>query len=501
MSETVEAVKTLASLCGRPLPRDSSQYEDFLGEIRNWKVAWNSEEQEAKLNLLLQQRKSVLVWIASTLGLKRSGTKAVLAESIVSHLCASRPSATCRGTIVSPVHHNNNNTVTSSSNSKSNKMHSLPSIRVVFGEVFYFDIKTESTGIIFGEVERRIMNHPFTEIENQFMRILGPPFNDGKGIAWFSTTALEIGAKSVPIYFTVPSSWKTASIVLRCLRVDLSLPLHMWKNEWPFPVIAQVNGYSMKLKTATRYTNGKIFGVDGATDISEYVRRDNNSSNKVVIFRPSTSSDASSNNVKVEYLFFAQPAYIYTDGDIFNSISSNSWSRFLQRIRQMGNVPFAEVTSASHLEWFRLYILNYMAAEDLQLEHFQILLRCPLSLTPLKWPALSISCKHLQCFDLLSFLSFTRNNLRFLCPICSIQVCWDELLICPFTLEILSHYPDAKALNIYSDGSFQIVREEIEQDCTTTSATTPRNKNTSNHHPCHVEQPQIIDLSDDDDDE
>jgi len=133
--------------------------------------------------------------------------------------------------------------------------------------------------------------------------------------------------------------------------------------------------------------------------------------------------------------------------------------------------------------------------------HFQILLRCPLSLTPLKWPALSISCKHLQCFDLLSFLSFTRNNLRFLCPICSIQVCWDELLICPFTLEILSHYPDAKALNIYSDGSFQIVREEIEQDCTTTSATTPRNKNTSNHHPCHVEQPQIIDLSDDDDDE
>jgi len=44
-------------------------------------VAWNSEEQEAKLNLLLQQRKSVLVWIASTLGLKRSGTKAVLAES------------------------------------------------------------------------------------------------------------------------------------------------------------------------------------------------------------------------------------------------------------------------------------------------------------------------------------------------------------------------------------------------------------------------------------
>lgn len=89
--------------------------------------------------------------------------------------------------------------------------------------------------------------------------------------------------------------------------MDLSLPLHMWKNEWPFPVIAQVNGYSMKLKTATRYTNGKIFGVDGATDISEYVRRDNNSSNKVVIFRPSTSSDASNNNVKVEYLFFAQP--------------------------------------------------------------------------------------------------------------------------------------------------------------------------------------------------
>jgi len=69
-------------------------------------------------------------------------------------------------------------------------MHSLPSIRVVCGEVLYLHRKTESTGIIFGEVERRIMNHPFTEIENQFMRILGPPFNDGKGIAWFSTTAL-----------------------------------------------------------------------------------------------------------------------------------------------------------------------------------------------------------------------------------------------------------------------------------------------------------------------
>ncbi|GJQ11976.1 hypothetical protein GpartN1_g3767.t1 [Galdieria partita] len=467
LSDVAEAIQVLAAICGYRSPGDTAGFEEFLKEIRQFTADWDSEEQNEKVSILLQHRKTVLVFIASSLGLKRSGTKAALADSIISRLSVSRQRVNT--SLVSRPSSNTSNT--------------LPSVRVVCGEVLYLHRKTESTGIVFGEVEKRIMSYPFTQVENQFMRILGSPLNDGKGMAWFSSVALEIGTKSVPLYFSVPYHWRDSSIVLRCLRVDLSVPLHMWKNEWPFPVIAQVNGYQMRLKTATRYTNGKIFGVDGATDISEHVRKDN-SSNKVVVFRPSTS-DAS--NVKVEYILFAQPAYIYSDGDIINNISMNSWSRFLQRIRHMGNIPYLDDTQVSKLEWFQLYIMNYMAAEELELEQFQVSLRCPLSLVPLKLPTLSIFCKHMQCFDLSAFLSFSRNNLRFLCPICSIYVCWDELLICPFILEMISSYPDSKALTICSDGSFQIIKEDNEEE-------------PSNHHSrlsAIATNEEIIDLSDD----
>ncbi|GJD09921.1 E3 SUMO-protein ligase PIAS3 [Galdieria sulphuraria] len=482
LSDVADAIQALAAICGYHPPGDTSDFEDFLKEIRQLTVEWNSEERNEKLSFLLQHRKTVLVFIASSLGLKRSGTKAALADSIISRLSVS--------------HQQVNPNTTGVSHSAFKSSSTLPSVRVVCGEVLYLHKKTESTGIVFGEVEKTILSYPFTQVENQFMRILGPPLNDGKGLAWFSSVALEIGAKSVPIYFTVTHNWKESCIVLRCLRVDLSVPLHMWKNEWPFPVVAQVNGYQMKLKTATRYTNGKIFGVDGATDISDYVRKDS-SSNKVVLYRPSSTSDHS--NVKVEYILFAQPAYIYSDGDIVNNISSNSWSRFLQRIRHMGSVPYIDYTKVSKLEWFQLYIINYMAAEELELEQFQVSLRCPLSLIPLKLPALSVFCKHMQCFDLSAFLSFTRNNLRFLCPICSICVCWDELLICPFILEMISTCPDSKALTICSDGSFQVIKEENEEELLFSNHHNNNNNNNSCHNSTrnHSLVEDIIDLSDD----
>eukprot|EP00871_Galdieria_phlegrea_P001258 jgi/Galph1/2132/GphlegSOOS_G821.1 len=449
--DKVSALESLAEFCEYPLPHDYSENtDDILRNIRQLVGTWNKQKKSIKFLALKNYKKPVLVSISTLLGRKRSGTKATLVEEII-----------CGLYDFSSVHSSVSSFIEKTSLTQPTKTHnSLPSVRVICGEVLYLHPNTQTTGIVFGEVERAVILHPFLDIENQFMKPVGPPLNEGKGLAWFSSVALEIGQKVVTIYFSVPNEFSGASIILRqvekCLKVDLSIPLSSWQNEWPFPVSSFVNGYAVKLKTATRYTNGKVFGVDGATDITNWIRKDG-SPNKVSISRPATATAVHPSNA--EYILFVQPAYIDDDSSIICDISGKSWSMFVQRLQNISKLSKIDST-CSKSELLKMYLKEFMEAEEVELEQIQISLRCPLSLAGMSYPALGIHCQHIQCFDLNSFLSFTRNNLRFRCPICSSILNLSDLMVCPFTLDVLWAFPDAKALNIFHDGSFEVVREE-----------------------------------------
>ncbi|VDK35969.1 unnamed protein product, partial [Dibothriocephalus latus] len=58
--------------------------------------------------------------------------------------------------------------------------------------------------------------------------------------------------------------------------------------------------------------------------------------------------------------------------------------------------------------------------DDLQSDGWiPVSLLCPLTLTRIEIPVRSVSCDHLQCFDLSSYLTINKKRPRWSCPVCS----------------------------------------------------------------------------------
>jgi hypothetical protein len=55
--------------------------------------------------------------------------------------------------------------------------------------------------------------------------------------------------------------------------------------------------------------------------------------------------------------------------------------------------------------------------------------RDPLSHARITVPARGINCKHLQCFDLSTYLQLNKNSPKFNCPVCSKPTPYEELVI------------------------------------------------------------------------
>jgi hypothetical protein len=81
-------------------------------------------------------------------------------------------------------------------------------------------------------------------------------------------------------------------------------------------------------------------------------------------------------------------------------------------------------------------------------------LRDPVTLVRLCIPARGALCQHAQCFDLLSYLSFQRTDVRFLCPVCQQRVLYEDLRIDPFFERMLAELaPNIDDVCIFPDGS------------------------------------------------
>jgi E3 SUMO-protein ligase PIAS1 len=68
-------------------------------------------------------------------------------------------------------------------------------------------------------------------------------------------------------------------------------------------------------------------------------------------------------------------------------------------------------------------------SEEIEGLDYILSLRCPLSIDTIKVPARGEKCKHPQCFDLETFLSFGDQSTCWQCPICSSPLAWCDLLI------------------------------------------------------------------------
>lgn len=98
--------------------------------------------------------------------------------------------------------------------------------------------------------------------------------------------------------------------------------------------------------------------------------------------------------------------------------------------------------------------------DDIQEVSTRLSLKCPLSFTRLKYPTKSISCKHLPCFDALSFIYLQEQAPTWTCPVCSTPVRVKDLSIDDYVMDIMKNtHEDVETVEIDLDGSWKPVIE------------------------------------------
>lgn len=86
-----------------------------------------------------------------------------------------------------------------------------------------------------------------------------------------------------------------------------------------------------------------------------------------------------------------------------------------------------------------------------------ITLKCPLTYSKLKYPAKSLYCKHIQCFDALSFLQLQEQTPTWSCPICQKNITVKTLAIDDYLYEVIKATKDSdEAIEINHDGTWNL---------------------------------------------
>ena len=72
----------------------------------------------------------------------------------------------------------------------------------------------------------------------------------------------------------------------------------------------------------------------------------------------------------------------------------------------------------------------------------RVSLKDPILLCRIQTPVRGANCRHLQCFDLHSFLTFAHKTGNWRCPVCTQTLKWEDLVIDVFMKSILDAVSD-----------------------------------------------------------
>jgi hypothetical protein len=97
-----------------------------------------------------------------------------------------------------------------------------------------------------------------------------------------------------------------------------------------------------------------------------------------------------------------------------------------------------------------------IADSDFEIETntLKVSLMCPLIKFRIQLPARARHCKHVQCFDLESYLLMNEKKPGWLCPVCDGSAPYDTLIIDGLFREILAKVKDAEEIEFTPDGEW-----------------------------------------------
>lgn len=356
-----------------------------------------------------------------------------------------------------------------------------------------------------------LQGYDFSAPENPFNKPLNTPLGVAKNFVVFSAMQLSRGNNDPVLMFTTPPPLDPnvkpeilggdVQIHLRCLKVEVGKQKTEWKQAWPFPASCRVNAHSVVLNQAQRYTNGKLAGLDTATNITPYLRRfkaTSSDTNRVTLRRQSSNATPASG----QYVMFAQEILVVNRDTMAKTVHMGSekyWIDYRQTREKNGTL----LPSTSKFEMARQGVMQFLTDPDgLTVSSMKVSLRCPLALTRIITPVKGRRCRHVQCFDLINFLDYSRRSSKFDCPVCNTNTAYpDMLVVSPYIEHALKKYKDCDEVEIFQDGTMVPMERKQsgvasdDEDETETGA--PTNNARSNGKTA-----EIVDLTlDSDDDE
>ncbi len=144
----------------------------------------------------------------------------------------------------------------------------------------------------------------------------------------------------------------------------------------------------------------------------------------------------------------------------------------------VGVYVFKKVSVASLIENLKKNHINdpemtrKMVREKLQIsdsdfaietDTLKVSLQCPLMKTRMQLPGRSFKCKHVQCFEIESYLMMNEKKPTWNCPVCDQNAPYDDLIIDGLNQEILTKCTDADEIEFASDGTWTRVNENEKQ--------------------------------------
>lgn len=136
----------------------------------------------------------------------------------------------------------------------------------------------------------------------------------------------------------------------------------------------------------------------------------------------------------------------------FNVFNKESIPSLIQNLKK-NRVTNAELTRMMVRQKFQI------TESEIETTTLNISLMCPLMRSRIRLPARSINCKHVQCFDLESYLMMNAKNSNWNCPICSQNAPLSDLIIDGLNLEVLEQCLDADKVKFISDGTWMKLYE------------------------------------------
>jgi hypothetical protein len=105
-------------------------------------------------------------------------------------------------------------------------------------------------------------------------------------------------------------------------------------------------------------------------------------------------------------------------------------------------------------------------------------LLCPLMKCRISTPGRSINCKHVQCFDLTSYLYMNEKKPTWNCPVCDRYAPYEELVIDSYYSEILKKATDCEDIQFHSNGDWSRIENKKKSSSNSVSSSVAASKST-----------------------